>query len=37
MPAAAMELDAVDVQLPLSDIGPTLRRLTSADQPGGPS
>lgn len=29
MPAAAMAIDAADVQLPLSDIGPTLRRLTS--------
>jgi two-component system chemotaxis response regulator CheB len=37
MPAAAMELDAVDVQLPLTDIGPALHRLTSVDQPGGPS
>jgi two-component system chemotaxis response regulator CheB len=34
MPAAAMELDAVDVQLPLPDIGPTLRRLISAVAPG---
>lgn len=37
MPAAAMEIDAVDVQLPLTDIGPTLRRLTSVPEPGGPS
>ena len=37
MPAAAMEVDAVDAQLPLADIGPTLRRLTSFVEPGGPS
>ena len=35
MPAAAMALDAVDVQLPLTDIGPLLRRLTVAVAPGG--
>ena len=37
MPAAAMELDAVDYQLPLPDIGPALRRLTMPAEPGGPS
>ena len=37
MPAAAMELDAVDAQLALPDIGPTLRRLTSVTQSGGSS
>ena len=37
MPAVAMELDAVDLQLPLCDIGPTLRRLTSLTERGGPS
>ena len=37
MPAAAMEIGAVNVQLPLEDIGPTLRRLTSIVEPGGPS
>jgi chemotaxis response regulator CheB len=35
MPAAAMALDAVDLQLPLTDIGTVLRRLSSVATPGG--
>ena len=34
MPAAAMALDAVDLQMPLSDIGPVLCRLAVAVAPG---
>jgi chemotaxis response regulator CheB len=30
MPAAAVALDAVDLQLPLADVGPALLRLTGA-------
>lgn len=37
MPAAAMELDAADLQLPLADIGPVIRRLTAPAEPGGAS
>jgi len=35
MPAAAMALDAVDLQLPLTDIGTVLRRLSSVATHGG--
>jgi two-component system, chemotaxis family, protein-glutamate methylesterase/glutaminase len=37
MPAAAMALDAADMQLCVTDIGPAIRRLTAPAEPGGPS
>ena len=37
MPAAAMALDAADVQLSIGDIGPAVRRLTSPAEQGGAS
>jgi two-component system chemotaxis response regulator CheB len=37
MPAAAMAIDAVDVQLQLADIGAAVRRLTAPSEPGGAS
>ena len=37
MPAAAMELEAADLQLSVGDIGPAIRRLTAPAEPGGAS
>jgi two-component system chemotaxis response regulator CheB len=37
MPAAAMAIDAVDLQLPLVEIGPAIRRVAAPAEPGGPS
>jgi two-component system chemotaxis response regulator CheB len=37
MPAAAMALEAADMQLSIGDIGPAIRRLTSLVEPGGAS
>ena len=37
MPAAAVAIDAADVQLPLENIGAAIRRLTAPIEPGGAS
>jgi len=37
MPAAAMALDAADIQLSVGDIGPAILRLTTPAEPGGAS
>ena len=37
MPAAAVAIDAADLQLPLEDIGPAVRRLTAPFEIGGES
>ena len=37
MPAAAVAIDAADVQLPLEEIGPAIRRLTAHTEPDGAS
>jgi two-component system chemotaxis response regulator CheB len=37
MPAAAVAIDAADIQLPLEDIGVAVRRLTAPPEPGGAS